>query len=494
MSEVNFTDICTAYTDDLVVRGTFAAFEMEHPPSSVMVSIKVLGLIFATYPKNVPEPAKYTAEDMLKLANDPVLLEKYGAPFCITALYHENRPALYVTPHAYLELASAMDCPSDFDSHIVVVRASEDEPPQVLDVREVVANCPMPEKFIYGCSKCLGLNKTIIGTCAVRKAVGADNPYYGAKSNDEALEDQYNYESPITPKDERRIRSWGRYESPFKSQTTKMGGHLYVSPVMFHESKQQGYYRKKAFISLKDITADDICFDAYESNVEPRQTAADTRRKHALNAKTYCPQCSVKSVCHNRYKHKKNYCNDPLPPTEDIDKYFTEKSAHSIPKETIVDILLASGDTAVINPKTRRKCDAYISLHEDFHGLGFRAMSRVTGNIIDWGVSAESWEAFKKENNINTKYSYVASDDLKERLDNPAMFAKLLACAAIKVSPVRTSMFHATAYDKAYITPQWNGFCVKFRWNSKRRVCYWDYTVTDWEDLFKHYGKIPGFR
>jgi hypothetical protein len=497
MSEVNFTDICTAYVEALSVYGSFEAYDNNMLLRTHVSTEKMMCLLFSTYPDNVPAPVEYTVEDMLRLANDPAMLDKYETPFCITALYHQNRPALYVTPHAGLELANMMDCPTEYDHKTVVVRASLEEQPVALNILEVMANCAMPEKYTYGCDKCLRLNKHMPGTCPVRRAVGADNLAYGAKSIDTEPEERHYYTNPLSPQDPRIIKSYGKVNSPFASRKTMMAGHLYVSPTMLYVSNTDTHYRRNrsdAFVSLRSITVDDIDFTSYKDHLETKQTAIQTRKEHRANIKKNCTQCSMKEICHRHFNHKKNYCSSPLPPVEEIDKFFLAEGIDKMTKETLVDILLASGSAEVTNQATGRKCDGYITLHNDMHGMGYRVTSRTTGRILAWGVTPEAWETFKKDNNINTAYSDYARNELIEFVNNPAHYAKLLACAAIKCSPRLQSGFNSTEYDKAFVQVTWNTVAIKFRWNSKRRVCPWDYEVGDWEDLFKHYGHIPGFR
>jgi hypothetical protein len=258
------------------------------------------------------------------------------------------------------------------------------------------------------------------------------------------------------------------------------------------------HHRSKAevFIGLRKITSENIDFDSYERHLERKQDAINTRKKYNDNIKKHCTVCSVKETCHTTFRDKKKYCASPYPPNEEIDKYFLKDDTTQISKDTIVDILMASGSHSVINTETGRRCDAYISLHNNMYGLGFRVIARASGRgkILTSGTTDKEWIYFKVQNNINTNYSEFARNELHERLKDTTWYAKLLACAAIKQSPTRVSMFHSTAYPKAYLETTYKSFNVKFLWTSNRKLCPWNYEVKDWEDLFGHYGRIPGFR
>jgi len=503
MAKVEFTNICTAYTEEISLRQDFESFEKEDAHKTYGVGIhtnKMLCLMLMTYPKNVPEPKDYTVEDMVTLSNDPVLLAKYGTPFCVMSLFHNDRPTLYVTPHALVDTTYYMEQPSALENPVMVLRKSNDELPIVVDIRDVIEKCSIPEKFVYGCYKCLSLNKRLSNTCVIRKVIGADNPSYGAR--EEEVETQTNVDTYYNqlPRfhDERVIKSWGKYKSPFDSQKTKIANHLYVSPTMFYTSShsERLHHRSKteAFIGLRNITADHIDLDSYERHLERKQEDIDTRKKHTDNAKKHCTVCSVKETCHITFRHKKKYCSSPYPPNEEIDKYFLNDNPVKISKDTLLDIMLASGPCSVTNSATGRKCDAYISIHNDMYGLGFRVISRTKGKILTAGTTDKEWIDFKVENNISTEDRKYKKDELQEKIKDTTWYAKLLACAAIKQSPTRVSMFHSTAYAKAFVETTYNGFSMNFLWTSKRRLCPWLYEVKDWEDLFGHYGRIPGFR
>jgi hypothetical protein len=485
MSPIELTKICTAYCSELHVKKDFETWDKNPIPYSEHESLKVLSLLFSTYPKNVPEPEVYTVEDMVNLANDPTLIDLYEEPFCILNLYHLNRPALYVTPHAGCDLDSYLEQPSEMDNTTVVIRAHGEV--KVLDLKEVIAKCALPDKYVYGCIKCLGTQVPIDGACPIRHALGANNPYY--------IQEATSYSgSTLHLHDFRRVKTYGRYQSPFKSKRTQIAGHLYVSPVMFYEDTSQKYKRRDvAFTGLRSIGSDNINFDMYEEHLERKTEAADTRKKYFTNAKTHCPNCSVQETCHRRFAHKKKFCTEPLPPSKEIDAYFMQQE-NSVSKPLLVDILLASGRQIVTNPSSGRKVDAYVGVHNNYTGMGYRVMSRTKGNILCYGTTLEEWEKFKKDNEIDVTYSDIARKELTERLNNPAAFAKLLACASIRESPRLVSAFHSTTYDKAYIEAIYGKFVLKFRYPSKRGICPWSYEIADWDDLFAHYGRIPGFR
>jgi hypothetical protein len=495
MPEIDFTDVCTAYTETIEIKRDFETLSKEKAYStSENNSFKMLCLMFTTYPKNVPKPKEYTVDDMLRLANDPILLSKYGTPFCVMSLFHNDRPALFVLPHALIELCYYMEQPSILENQTIIIKESNDTLPIVINVSDSITTCAIPEKYIYGCHGCLSVTRTLTHSCPVRSIMGADNPSYGYGRT----EDNLNIISQIYLNDERIIKSWGKYESPFNSKRTKIAGYLYVSPTMFYTPlpTDRLHHRSKsaAFIGLRDITIDNIDLDSYERHSERKQDVIDTRKKYKDNVKKNCTECSVKETCHITFKNKKKYCSSPYPSNEEIDKHFLNDDTTKISKDTIVEILLTSGNCSITNPTTGRKCDAYISIHNDMYGLGFRVIARASGKILTKGTTDKEWIDFKVENNININYSDFAKNELHEKLKDATWYAKLLACAAIKQSPTRVSMFHSTAYAKAYLETTHRCFSVKFLWTSRRRLCPWNYEVKDWEDLFGHYGRIPGFR
>jgi hypothetical protein len=469
------------------VRKSLEAWDNERAQYGECDSFQIMSMLFTTYPNNVPDATEYTVEDMVNLANDPTLLELYEEPFHITHGYHMNRPALYVHPHAACDLAGYLEQPNEMDNQTVVIRA--DGVVHVIDIKEVIASCALPDKYVYGCIKCLGTHAPIDNACVIRRTVGANNPYYQNEYADE--------NSTLAVTDFRKVKSWGKYESPFKSQRTQIAGHLYVSPVMFYEdSDRSSYYGRKnnnAFVGFRKINSENLNFSTYEEHLKSKLEAVNTRRKHAANIKEHCTTCSVKETCHNIFPHKKKYCTDTLPPPEEIDRYFISQE-ENVSKPLLIDILLGSGLQTVENPESGRKIDAYVGVNDNHGGLGYRVMSRSRGRIVAHGTSLEDWEEFKKTNNINTSYSDLTRKELTERMDNPAFFAKFLACASIKESPRMVSAFHSTTYEKAFIDIRYGRLELKFRYPSRRSICPWSYDVVNWSDLFTHYGRIPGFK
>lgn len=502
--EKTLTKIVTAFSEKNCLVSDFNCFDQEKSKEH-NASYQTHSLMFTTYTPNVPEPPAYTIEDALTVANDKNVIKLYEPPFVVSIDYFNDRPAMFVESHALSSIANTLLELHELEETRVVIRTSVEAEPQIVDLKEVVAMCALPEKHIYDCNKCLTVATTLDNTCVIRRTLAADNPVFEA-INVEKFHDVSDYRNTLSdrliPRDIHMLKSWGKTDLPYKSRVTKMAGHLYISPVMLSYGNRKSYrnHGTSTFLNMRDVTLDDIDFTAYSKNLEVRQDASVERKRVLDNVKTNCSQCSVKDECHTYFSHKKRYCTTPLPKYEEIsrailNKYNTYVETSKLSMNTIKEVLLCSDERPIYNPETNRTLKGYLGLAmsygEEINFISRRASDATTVSI---GKNDEDWLKFKENNNIDiTKMSEYAKEIVNNWMEDPDKLALVLASINIKQSPRLTSGWHSTSYQAMFVQVSYSSISVAFHRPSRRSKLYWELNIKDWGDLFRHYGRVPGY-
>lgn len=419
------------------------------------------GLVFGTYSPNVPEIKDYTAKDVIELADDPELHKIFPPPFYVASLDDSaDRPMLYFGRHAAKFVSSWVQQPGEYPLDFLVIKPSVDEPAFNVDIMSQVERCHAPEKHVYGCKACLESATSFEGCCSIKRSLCP-------------TEDPLEFKS-----------KWS--VGPFlPSRKHTIQGYLYVSPVMLHDSDSH------KIVGVKDIKLNDLDFSQYQELYDRRCESLKERQKTLENGRVYCSQCSVQDECFNHFKYKRRYCCNPRPSIEQIASEITNAAVIKLSKRTIAEILEASGQKRVQNPRTGRTSEATIGLADLNRGLGF-CVHRVSDNyIMVSGSTDEEWERFKRDENIECYEAGV--ENLLRTLDDPVKFATLLSCVSTRQSPARATGWGNFYYEYMYTRVRYGEeFSMAFHQPSARRVSPWKIEIKSLPCLFKHYGKIPG--
>jgi hypothetical protein len=424
---------------------------------------KTWELVFGTYEPNVPEQQDHTVEEALALADDPALLKVFPPPFYITALDMGDRSVLSLGRHASGTLAHWVQQPGEYPLSFLVIKASAEEPAFTADIMEEVTRCTAPEKHIYGCKACLESSTEFEKGCVFKRTMCPQ-------------------EDPISS--ENRYYSH-RTEAFLPSRKYWVKDHIFVSPVMLHDKSE------RKFQGLNDIKFSNLDFSYYGEHYEKKCEALVERQKTLNNGKVYCKTCSMFDECTSNFKWKMRGCCNPRPSLDEIATEIINRCSPKISKRTIAEILDLSGKHTIQNQRTGRKSRATIGLTELNRGLGF-CVHRVSDNqIIASGITDTEWEEFKHHEKLEA-YEGSVTQTL-EKMEDPLTYAMIIACANVKGSPRRVTIWRSTSYEYMYSLFTYSGDVVlHFHKPSSRDVAPWPLEIRSLTTLFEHYGRIPG--